>query len=225
MLKKALIASAFALACPAFVFAQDFSVLFGGSLPGAGGGSTTNTLNITGSATSGSVNIYAAPTSLFDGADLNFFSSNPSVVSITGGEAFDSVLNNDPTMPNPNASPTGFRRFDFTEFDASSPTAGNLFSVSLMQRGIDPSFPELGLDPFFDPTDGFLLARVDYDIVGVGTTEFSLELGDLGVFLLPANPLSPSFGSATLTVNVPEPSSAVLLMMSSVVMIVRRKRV
>ena len=73
-----------------------------------------------------------------------------------------------------------------------------------------------------------MLATIDYDIVGQGTTEFSLSLQDAngnpgqGIVDLPGF-VNPTFGSATLTV-VPEPSSAILLIMGSVAMVTRRKR-
>ena len=78
---------------------------------------------------------------------------------------------------------------------------------------------------FFDSIDGTLLATVDFDIVGAGTTEFSFALGDLGIVALPDIAIDPTFGSATLVVGVPEPSSAVVLILGSVAVIARRKRV
>ena len=88
-------------------------------------------------------------------------------------------------------------------------------------------------DPLFDSVDGTLLATVDFDIVGSGTTEFNFALGDLGIVQLPGLPIVPSFGNATLAVELtsdpgpglPEPSSAIVLIMGSVAVFARRKRV
>ena len=56
---------------------NDISFLFGGDANTPG----SSTLTITDPAvTSGSVNVYAAPDFAFDNADLNFFSSDPSVI-------------------------------------------------------------------------------------------------------------------------------------------------
>ena len=216
MLKTALVAAAIALACPASVFAQDINFLFGGNVAEAGGnGPGSNALTVTDpSVTSGSVNIFAAPGFDFDAADLDFFSSDTSVAQITGGEAFN------PTV-------AGIPRFgggDPTLTVDAGGGSGNLFAVQVIAGfGFDTVLSEF--DPLFDAVDGFLVARVDFDILAQGTTEFSFGLGDKGFFEVPGNPRNPTFGSATLVVNtVPEPSSAIWLIFGSVAMIARRKR-
>ena len=232
MLRKILVAVAVALICPACIFAQDLSFLFGGNIPEAGGTPTSNTQTIADpTITTGTINIFAAPNFGFDAADLFFFSSDTSVAQITGGTAinpttifgyrFDSTVVTVPT-------------FDNVGSPVTPGSTGNLFSLAILATGIDPAFSPF--DPTFDATDGFLLATIDYDIVGQGTTEFSLSLQDAngnpaqGIVNLPGigtyeapRDLNPTFGSATLTV-VPEPSSAILLIMGSVAMVTRRKR-
>ena len=99
-----------------------------------------------------------------------------------------------------------------------------MFAVRVLGSGVDTVLSQF--DPLFDATDGALVARIDFDIVGDGTTEFTLGIGDSGFFVLPDTPVTPTFGSATLTVEtVPEPSSAILLILGSVAMVARRKRV
>lgn len=223
MFKSVMIAAAILISCPALVFSQDISFLFGGSLPEAGGGPATNSLFFDGTVSSGSVNIYSRFGLRFDAADLNFSISDTSVAQITGGEAFNPPFNE------------GFGPFRFDDAvlttDANG-SSGNFFaaavigSVGVGNNPVQPIFFPLG-DPLFDPTVGpegsFLLARVDYDIVGAGTAEFSLELGAQGVLELPDVALNPTFGSATLT-SVPEPSSSIALMVGCVAMIARRKK-
>ena len=222
MFKKALVAVTVALACPTFVFAQNnIDFLFGGSpdstgalLPEAGApnpASNAQTVDI--STTSGSVNIYVAPDSFgILAADINFFSSDTSVAQITGGTAF-------------NPTTIFGERFDSSVVTVDgSGASGNLFSVAVLGRttGIDPNLGQF--DPQFNDVDGFLLARVDYNIVGAGTTEFSFDLGPLGILATPLGiTIDTVFNSATLTV-VPEPSSALLLILSSVAMVARRRR-
>ena len=223
-MKKILIAVAITLACPTFIFAQvspDINFLFGGALSEAGGGAATSSQTADLSQGSGSINIYSTLGFDFDIGDLDFFSSNTNVVQFTGGVGFNpaSVIGN---------------RFDSSVVTVDPGGASsNLFAVAVLGLGINSSFANF--DPLFDSTVGtgfagangsFLLARVDYDIVGVGTTEFSFGLGDLGFPRdLPQQiPLYPTFGDATLTV-VPEPSSAIVLMLCSVGLAVRRRRV
>lgn len=218
MFKKVLVVAVIAVACPAFVSAQDFSLLFGGPLAEAGGGTATSTQTVdVNNTTNGSINIYSTSGFDFDAADLNFFSSNPSVVQFTGGQAF-----------NPTFDVVGGLRFDASSLTTSPDgSSGNLFSVSTSENGINQALGEL-FDPLFDPSTGplgstgsFLLARVDYEIVGAGNTEFSLSQGNIDS-IDPALPL-PIFGNASLTV-VPEPSSAIVLFLGTVAMAARRKR-
>ena len=86
MFKKVLVAAAIALACPAFVFAQDFSFLFGVT-DAAAGTTASSTLQASG-ATTGSVNIFSRVGLDWNAADLDFSVSNTNVARITGGEAF-----------------------------------------------------------------------------------------------------------------------------------------
>ena len=209
MFKKVLVAAAVLLACPAFVFAQgEINFLFGGSVAAAGGTPGASTLNA-GGAQSGTVNIFASADSDINALDLNFFSSDPSVAVFTGGTAI-----NPTTIIGP--------RFDSSVVSVEGDGAsGNLFSVAVLGTGLNPGF--IGFDDDADAGDGFFIASIDFDIVGQGTTEFSFGLGGQGIINLPDIVITPTFGSATLT-TVPEPSSAILLVMGSLAMVARRKR-
>ena len=210
MFKKVLVAAAIALACPAFVFAQDFSFLFGVTDAAAGTTASSTRLAAPG-ATTGSVNIYSRQGLDWNAADLDFSVSNTSVARITGGEAFlPSTIIGD--------------RFDSNVVTtAADGSGGNLFSVSVLGTGINPGFEAFEDPAFFNATDGYLLATIDYEIVGGGSTDFSFSLGAQGIIDLPSTVIDPTFGTATLT-TVPEPSSAILLLMGSVAMVARRKR-
>ena len=229
MFKKVLFAAAIALICPTFVFAQDISFLFGGGQnlvdpaqapPGlnVSPASSSQFLPASSVGTSGSVNIFSVSGFDFDAADIDFFSSDTSVAQITGGTVF-----------NPSFNVIGDARF---ESDGIAVTAdpgggsGNLSAVNVLNNGVGSSAIEI-FDPLFDSVDGNLLATIDFDIVGTGTTEFSFEAdGGESVFGLPDILIFVSFGNATLVVeDVPEPSSAIVLILGSVAVFARRKRV
>ena len=214
MFKKILVAATIVLVCPALVFAQgEINFLFGGSVAAAGGTPGVNALTEAPGAigSTGTINIFASPDSDINAIDLDFFSSNTGVAQITGGTAI-----------NPNTAIGD--RFDSSvvtvEPDGAS---GNLFSVSVLGTGLNPAF--IGFDDDADEADGFFLASIDYEIVGTGTTEFSFAPGPQGLFNLPDIVVTPTFGTATLTVDVPEPSSAILLALSSIAVVARRRRV
>jgi len=209
MFKKLLFAAAILISCPVFVFSQDMSLLFGGDLPEAGGTVPTSTLITDGSSQSGSVNIYSRSGFDFDAADINFFSSDTSVAQITGGEAFnvESVF-----------SFYGARFCSASLVADADGASGNLFVVNISSAGIGTLGTMTGpggdfFDPLFDPSlitgpiadvgnpGSFLIARVDFDIVGEGTTEFSMALGALGAHAMPEIDLNPTFASATLEVG------------------------
>ena len=213
MFKKILVAAAIVLVCPAFVFAQgEINFLFGGSVAATGGTPGVTSLEEGPAAigTTGTINIFASPDSDINAIDLDFFSSDTSVAVITGGTAI-----NPTTMIGD--------RFDSSDITvAADGASGNLFSVSVLGTGLNPAF--ITFDDDADMDDGFFLAAIDYEIVGAGTTDFSFAEGPQGLFNFPDIFILPTFGSATLVVGVPEPSSAILMIMGSVAMVARRKR-
>ena len=178
--------------------------------------------------TSGTASIYSDGLFGFDALDLDITSSDPGVLLLTGGQAL-----------NPTFDVIGGERFDSSVFtvDADGST-GNLFSVNVAQNGVNPALGPL-FDPGFDaevgPNGAFLLAEVTFDIVGEGFADIELSLGDQGVIQFPDIVLDPSFGSASLGTFagggggtpdpiIPEPSSAVLLLLGSAGMFAKRRK-
>ncbi len=140
----------------------------------------------------GSVFIFADSESSFNQLDIDFTNSDSSVVSITGGTTFNAdgsftVLN----LLDPNDSTAG-----------PTSTDGRLFGVSFETPGVDPANSETDPD-FRAGADGFLLAQIDFDIIGGGDANFDFLLGDLGVAYADVNPsefVDVGFESGTLTV-------------------------
>ena len=165
MFKKVFFAAAFAIACsPAVVSAQDFFFSFDefSRVPMATVDSATTD--------TGSIFLFADEGIDFNFADIDFNVSNPSVASFTGA----TPLNSDDqftffSVEDPNV-PGG----------PISPTDGRLFAVSIIvpalgltDPGIDPA--NAATDPDFRPgANGFLLAQIDFDILGGGDTSLSL---------------------------------------------------
>ena len=218
MFKKFLFAAAFAIVCsPAFVSAQDFFFSFDEfsrqptltqAAPAAGGPAT------------GQVFIFSDASLDFNNIDLDFTVDNPGVASFTNGVAADSdgsftvIVVEEPALP----PPAIFQNFSGT----LTPTNGNLFGLAILGIGALDFFDD-GQNPF-DTSDaefraganGFLLATIDYSVSGPGQANFDFILGDLGIFDDFFGPLDPDFAGSTGTltvVGVPEPSSAVVLLM------------
>ena len=213
MFKAFFTAAAFVLASsPAFVSAQDFFFSFDefSRVPTA----TTGVGAVT-----GSVFLFADENVDFNSADIDFTNSDSSVVAFTSGTAFDTVGNKflaPPAIDSP-SDPNG-----------PSATDGRYFAASALELGIDPA--NAATDPEFRAgANGFLLARVDYDIIGPGTANFDLIRGGLGIVNIVAGGVAEqipaTFGSASVTVvAVPEPSSAILLILGAAGMVARRSR-
>ena len=183
MFKKVLIAAAIVIASPAFVSAQDIFWSLDSETLVTSEKSEVFEL-------SGSAYIFSNGMFGFDAIDLNFTTSpNQNAIQFTGGEAFN---------------PTTLlgERFDSSELTiAADGLGGNLFSVAVLGTGIDPVLAPF--DPTFKPGVGpdgaFLLARVDFDIVGNDSVELDFTLGPQGVIQLPDSIINPSFGSVSLT--------------------------
>ena len=216
MFKEFLIAAAVAMASsPAFVSAQDFFFSFDefSRAPTTTVGSNTAT---------GSLFIFADENLDFEQLDLDFTNSNPNVVSFTGGVVFN---DGSPNSGLAASAPGGF----FTSFDLLDPTGatpgvtptdGRLFATSFLPISLPPNS---NLRP---GANGFLLAQVDFDIVGPGTSNFSFIAGDLGVVNDQTGPVNPDLSATgSITVEaVPEPSSSILLMLAAAAMVARRRR-
>jgi hypothetical protein len=208
MLKKFFIAAALVVASsPAFVSAQDFRFSFDQNA------SESTTTATTDDAT-GSLFIFADENLAFRNMDLDFSNSDGGVVAFTNttvfnaGNKFDSF---DALVPEPGVSDPA--------------TDGRLFAASFFSAG---QVPGSGDADFRAGANGFLLAQVDFDIVGEGTADFSFEIGDLGVTDPNGAQIAASLGTGSITVapvsNIPEPSSAILLILGAAGMVARRRR-
>ena len=245
MFKKVLFAAALLMAIsPAAVSAQDFFFSF----------DEFSRVPTTTSGATGSVFIFADAGLDFNQLDLDFTNDNPSVVSFTGGVVFNDFA---PLSGTASSAPGGA----FTSFDLLDPTGatsgvtatdGRLFATSFLSPGQQPGS---GASNFRAGANGFLLAQIDYDIVGEGTANFDFIAGDLGVVNDGVGQVPVTFGTGSLTVegvvvcagygpfpycdiypepepepepdpsgNVPEPSSAVLLILGGAAIVARRKR-
>ena len=187
MLKNVFLDAAILIASPAFVSAQDiFWSLSPTELV------TTSTSAEVGE--TGSAYIFSDQLFDFDGIDLNFTASG-SCARFTGAEL------------NPELFDTDFLLGISAVIEAEG-DSGNLFLVSvigapLLNRCPINFFcvPELlpGFEPNVGPNGAFMLARVDFEILGGGDNiDFEFALGSLGAILLPDQALNPSFGSATV---------------------------
>ncbi len=209
MIKNFLIAAALLIASPSLTLSQDFFWSFDSTSLST---SATATVGDTGTAYLFSDGLFG-----FEGTTLDFTSSSSSVLLFTGGVA-----------TNPTFNSVGGTRFDASNLTFDSDLdSGNLFAVKISQNGVNPAVSPL-YDPDFaanvGPNGAVLLASVDYDIVGAGTMELELSYG-AGDTLPGQVFIPPTTGSATLTaVNVPEPSSAVLLALGAAGMVARRRR-
>lgn len=230
MLKNILTVAAIVLVSPTFVFADDIFFAFGT------GADASPTLTTTSDVGTGSVFVYSDGEFAFDAAELDFTSSNSNAIQFTGGEAF-----------NPNVqTPTGVvigTRFQneeavSLELDATNPaTEGDLILINITERGVDPLLAtfDQGFDEEVGVNGAFLLARLDFSVVGTGTAVLDLSLGERGVVFLDDSTdpletviLTPDFGSATITVGppvgIPEPSALAMLMLGSLGLVARRRR-
>ena len=196
MFKKTLLAAAFVLtSCPAFVSAQDFFFSFDEN-------SRVPTTTVTDSAigSTGSLFIFADAGLGFNQLDLDFRNDNAAVVSFTGGVVFNPGSAGDGISPN---TTTGaFTSFDLLDptgvAPGVTPTDGRLFATSFLTSG---QTPFSGRSNFRAGADGFLLAQVDFDIVGEGTANFEFIAGVLGIFDDGVGRVDASFGTGSLTVE------------------------
>ena len=209
MFKQFLIAAAVVMASsPAFVSAQDFFFSFDefSRQP-----TLTQASPADGGPATGQLFIFSDAALDFDQIDLDFTVDNPGVASFTNGVAADSdgsftlITVEDPSV-------------------AGAPITATDGRISGVFIGIPGLSPLGGQNPLLSGSDtefraganGFLLATIDYSVSGPGQANFDFILGDLGIFDDFFGPLDPDFAGSTGTltvVGVPEPSSAVVLLM------------
>ncbi len=215
MFKKALLAAAVVVASsPAFVSAQDFFFSFDEN-------SRVSSTTIDPTTTStGSVFLFSDGSFDFNQSDLPFALTNSGVVDVTGGVVFNPGSANSGIAAS--ASGGAFTSFDL---DQVSPGTGRIFATSFLSPG---QVPGSNASNFRAGADAFLLAQVDFDVVGPGTTDFEFSVGALGVVNDGVGPVDVNLeggaGSVTVVEAIPEPSSAVLLMLGVAGMAARRRR-
>jgi hypothetical protein len=210
VITKFLVAIAVLAVSPAFVCSQDLFVLFDQ------GADASNATTATTADESGSAYIYSSFGFDYDAIILDFSSSDSSVFQVTGGELFNPTFTIEGFIGCARFTPgTDVRRrppLNNFGLVAISLGAGlvDLTNASDIQNtfGIRSSLVmyDPGFDPSVGPNGAFLLARVDFDIVGEGTA--NLELGlpwdDLSVALIgqaDTTYVFPTLGAATLTVG------------------------
>ena len=154
-MKRFLFAVAAVVCCSSSIFAQDIFFAFGS------GAAATNTQALDASLdTTGQVNIYSRTGLALDALQFGF-EVNTDVVELTGGSAFDEEF----------LSVGGFR-FNAPPLLNVEAGGGDYGGVNLTQNGVGNFIGEL-FDPGFDAdAGGFLLATLDFDVVGNGTATF-----------------------------------------------------
>jgi len=212
MIKNVLLATAFVVASsPAFVSAQDFFFSFDEN-------SRVSTLDIDPDTSStGSVFIFADGNLAANQIDVDFSNSDDSVIAFTSATAFDT----DNSFSSLTASDTSNTTAEPTATD------GRIAGLSFLTDGIGPAFQSSDAE-FRSGANGFLLAQVNFNVVGEGVSELSFILGDFGVVNGAAGLVPVGFGTGRITVAVPtavpEPSSAVLLILGVAGVAARRRR-
>jgi len=154
MIKKVLLAAAFAMASsPALVSAQDIFFSFDQN-------SRAPTATLAAGTATGSVFVFADVNFDFNQFDVDFTTSDPGVTAFTGGQTFNADGN--------------FTTFDLLDPAGVAPgvtaTDGRLFATSFLTPGVVAG--NTADADFVAGADGFLLAQVDFDVVGAGTADF-----------------------------------------------------
>ena len=209
MFKRILLAAVVLSLCSTNGYAQQVFTTFGQ------GSNAASTGTVNASSGTGSFFIYSAGDYQFDAFDLEFSVADNSVIEFTNAELFNSTISAGPGLD------LGVR-FNENVLSETTANSGRLVGISITEQGINPAgasfdedFDALVANPDGSSVGSFLLAQVDYDIVGSGTVDINLELGELEFFSFstPTVLIQPTLGSGTLTVastqvtSVPEPST------------------
>ena len=156
------------------------------------------------------------PTLNLDAFEIDVTNGDTSVIQFTVAQ-----------LQNPTLGPFG-DRWDSPTAATATAGASNLLGVAINANGVDTGFA--AFDPDYDGVaDAFLLAQINYNIVGVGTSVLNLTAGSRGFFSndSPDELLDPTFASGTITVIpevIPEPSSVGILALGLMGLLARRKR-
>ncbi len=150
----------------------------------------------------GSAYIYSSGDFDIDAFELFVSTTDDSVIQFTNAEIFNSQIATDTTV-------LGIRWDGLPRDEVIDATLARFVGISVLEYGTEPAlaafdedFDALAANPDGRPGGSFLLARIDYDIVGAGTADITLETGPLGFFSYstPDDLLFPTLGSGTLTV-------------------------
>ena len=221
MFKRILFAAVVLSFCATSSYAQQVFVSFGQGADVSSSGEA-DVMDGTGTAF-----IYSAGDFDIDAFDLRFSTADDSVIQFANAEIFNSEINANNTF-------LGVRWDGEPIGTVDNTTSGRFFGVTIIESGPDPAlaafdedFDPLAANPDGRPGGSFLLGQVDYDIVGPGTADITLEIGPLEFFsyTTPTILLRPTLGSGTLSVTaVPEPSTMGLLALGLVGLVTRRSR-
>ncbi len=223
----AAILATFAFSAPSHAgVVNDIYISFSNFGDGGAAGNTMAELQV---GQSGSAYIWVNDTYSIDtGAFMDVFNDNTGAIRFTASEVFnpDILLLGDPfdsrwQPPNDEGENPGF--------DGGTVSDGLIdemrgFRVNI-GRGILPSQTTGNPleDVLHDPSsNAFLFARIDFEAVGAGTSNFSLGIGD-GLIVNDGQELQPFFGEASVNV-VPEPTSTGLMVIGLIAMGIRRRR-
>ena len=242
MKKPIFLAIAVLIASPTFASAQDVFASFNDITMGDTASPTLTVDSMT--TTSGTAFVNVDADFEFDGFQFQLISTDNSVATITsasvrntftgfGGTRFNNatVDVNSNGIQDPEEAALG--DIEVIEGVVTGGVA-TLQATNINQNGLAAAPARAGADAAFNiDQDLFQLVTFDFDVVGPGTAQFQLVQTDNPTFAGPTGfltipegeSLTPVFGAATLTVTgVPEPSSAMLLILGSVGLIARRKR-
>lgn len=165
-----------------------------------------------------------ADSDLFGGF-IDIFTSNSGVIEFTAAETFDY----DFTV---GGNPTGFTRWAGEGFgpstDFTSDFINELAGFTVTGDGILEANNGSGV--FLDAgytaaNDGFEFGRVDFNVIGSGTTSVTADVGD-GQLVSNGQAIDATFTTLTVVAanSVPEPTSAGLLALGLMGLATRRRR-